>query len=531
MPTPRGVAFLSFTRAAVWELENRLRADGLQAALTFPNFVGTFDSFIWQFLLMPFGAPGCAVKPRLIADKNEWMIAPYDGAQPLPLACFNRATGVIISEVAREMGFDVAARARFVPAYQTRATRLLAEALEKGQLDFEDVRRIVHTRLSDPEFTSRIGQILKARFSEIVVDEAQDCNPADLEIITWLRAAGITAKVVCDPEQAIYAFRGGVGAELEAFEKTFEAKHRKSLTGNFRSTPAICNAVSTLRRGAALVDQPLGRLKNDTTPVHLLTYKGALSARVGERFQALVEASGLQASDCPVLASTHNSACAAIGQPAPSGSDRLSVRLAEAVMVFQFARNAHHRKAALHGVHEIMLEIEGKLGRLSYKQYEAELEEPSFHWYARVLPVIRRLELQTGEDRTAWIARARATLDPLAVGDRTIAQLLANSADLDAALVAPPTSSPPARSIHSAKGLEFPAVCVVMTGTTAKGILEFIETGTPADKAENARKIYVAASRAERLLCIAVPASQATKLKAMLEAKNAAVQVVAVPDA
>lgn len=425
-PAPRGVAFLSFTRAAVWELETRLRADGLQDALTFPNFVGTFDSFIWQFLLMPFGAPGCNVKPRLVADKNEWTLTPFSGAQPLPLSCFDRTTGAIIAAAARELGFDVIARAKSVRAYETAAMKLLTGASEKGQLDFADVRRIVRTRLTDTEFCDRVGQILKARFSEIVVDEAQDCNPADLEIIRWLRNAGVTAKVVCDPEQAIYAFRGGVGSELAAFESTFQADHRKNLTGNFRSTPAICKAVSALRSGAVPADQPLGRFKNDTTPVHLLTYKGPVSARVGERFHALIEAFGLQAPECPVLASTFSSACAAIGQSAPSRSDRLSVRLAEAIVTFQFARNAELRKAALHGVHAVMLEIEGKLGRLSYKQYEAELEEPSFHWHARVLLIIRQLELKAGEDRTAWIARARAALEPLVVGERTIAQLLAN---------------------------------------------------------------------------------------------------------
>jgi DNA helicase II / ATP-dependent DNA helicase PcrA len=524
-----GVAFLSFTRAAVWELENRLRADGLEAALSFPHFVGTFDSFIWQFLLMPFGAPGCAVKPKLIADKDEWLVKPFQAAQPLPISCFDRATGQILPAEARKLGFEVGARAASVPAYQTSATRTLTAALERGHLDFEDVRQIVHARLNNPAFAARVGPVLKARFGEIVVDEAQDCNPADLAIITWLRRTGITAKVVCDPEQAIYAFRGGVGTELNAFEATFHEDHRKNLTGNFRSTPAICLAVSALRRGAIPADEPLGRFKDDTSPVHLLAYKGGVSARIGGRFQGLVTAQGMKPSDCPVLASTIDSACKAIGQPPPGNSERMSVRLGEAVMRFQFAQSAQDRKDALHGVHAIILEIEGRLEHTSYRQYEADLDGPACHWHARILPIMRKLELRPGEDRTAWITRARTVLDPFVAGDRTIAQLLVNSGDLDAALVRPTASSSPARSIHSAKGLEFPGVCVVMT-TTAKGILDFLDTGNPADKAEDTRKIYVAASRAERLLCIAIPSSQSARLKATLEAKGAAVQVVEIPD-
>jgi DNA helicase-2/ATP-dependent DNA helicase PcrA len=41
----RGVAFLSFTNAAVDELEVRLRALGVLPAPLFPSFIGTSDRF------------------------------------------------------------------------------------------------------------------------------------------------------------------------------------------------------------------------------------------------------------------------------------------------------------------------------------------------------------------------------------------------------------------------------------------------------------------------------------------------------
>jgi ATP-dependent exoDNAse (exonuclease V) beta subunit len=72
--------------------------------------------------------------------------------------------------------------------------------------------------------------------------------------------------------------------------------------------------------------------------------------------------------------------------------------------------------------------------------------------------------------------------------------------------------------------MEYPAVCVVTT-TTLKGILDFLETGEPTDKAEDARKLYVAASRAEELLVIAAPKSQAERLKTHLCGQGAMVMV------
>ena len=73
--------------------------------------------------------------------------------------------------------------------------------------------------------------------------------------------------------------------------------------------------------------------------------------------------------------------------------------------------------------------------------------------------------------------------------------------------------------------MEFPAVCVVMTTQTSGGILDFLE-GSPAVKwEEDARKIYVAASRAERLLVVAIPHSRVVRLKALLEKHGCSVEV------
>ena len=51
----------------------------------------------------------------------------------------------------------------------------------------------------------------------------------------------------------------------------------------------------------------------------------------------------------------------------------------------------------------------------------------------------------------------------------------------------------------------------------SQGILDYLTTGTPAASSE-ARKIYVGASRAQRLLVIAAPKSQAARLASLLQA-------------
>jgi hypothetical protein len=71
--------------------------------------------------------------------------------------------------------------------------------------------------------------------------------------------------------------------------------------------------------------------------------------------------------------------------------------------------------------------------------------------------------------------------------------------------------------------MEFPGVCLVCSRTTCKDILDYLTTGQPAQSAERARRLYVGASRAERLLVIAVPTSQAVRLVAHIKKTGAEV--------
>lgn len=80
----RGVAFLSFTNAAVEELEARLHSFGILPSPLFPSFIGTFDRFLWQFLIAPFGVEGCGQAPRLVPDKSEWEVKPFETADVTP---------------------------------------------------------------------------------------------------------------------------------------------------------------------------------------------------------------------------------------------------------------------------------------------------------------------------------------------------------------------------------------------------------------------------------------------------------------
>jgi DNA helicase II / ATP-dependent DNA helicase PcrA len=402
----------------------------------------------------------------------------------------------------------------------------MSKARNNGHIDFEDVRLCVRERLADAAFAKRVGAALAARFCEIVVDEAQDCNRSDLAIVNWLRGSEIPIKIICDPNQSIYGFRGGVGDELETFATTFDAKDHLSMTGNFRSTPAICAAIAALRPHGmrSHVDQAVGRYRNDATPVHILSYPGnGVPSTIGLTFRELLVDLNIPVHDAPVLAATRGSAAKAIGQPIMNKSNHATLQLADAIMNYHFAFAVGNRRAALDSLHRIILQVRGGISTLV--EYDTNRPVGDARWRSEVISIANALRFRPGDTARQWLGRAREVLAAGMVGPLSINQRLRDHPQLSTALAKAPTDSPPARTIHSAKGLEFPGVCVVMTTQVAGDIFDLLEGQSSTEADEEARKIYVGASRAERLLAIAVPKSRAARLTNLLRGSGCLTQL------
>ena len=376
-------------------------------------------------------------------------------------------------------------------------------------------------RLADGAFALRLGKALATRFKEIFVDEAQDCNPDDLGVVQWLRLSGLVVKVICDPNQSIYQFRGGVTDELQSFAESFEDGDRLPMSGNFRSTPAICAAIVGLRPPSArgVLDRALGSHKDDPTAVHLLSYGGtSVPAAIGVKFGDLVKSLGIAIVDGPILASRLQSAARAIGHPVSKETVHRTLVLARAATDFHFSFSLGNRREALTNLHRVVLLVQGRIETVGdyHRHVVAEGLEDG-RWRPAIIAAATALRFTSGMSADEWLNKARSALEPGLVKSGGIKLRLRASNDLMTALATPPADAHPTRTIHSAKGLEFPAVCVVMTSKKAGGITEHLEGVAGSEFAEDARKIYVAASRAERLLVIAIPKSRAKRLETLLQ--------------
>lgn len=536
IPSGRGVAFLSFTKAAISELEQGLRQRTALPIPIYPNFIGTFDSFVWQFFVTPFGVTGTESRPCLIPDIEKSLVTPYKGAQAIPLSCFDRDSGVMDHEAAKRTGFDPTTRKSYqIKQYETAATKIRTSLYGRGQLSFNDARQLALERLDNSDISGRLARSLSGRFLEVIVDEAQDCNPDDLRIIGWLLDSGLPVKVICDPYQSIYQFRGGVTDELFAFREHFADEDRMQLSGNFRSTSNICKAIARLRPsdGGVQPDQALGDYKELPHAVHVLSYKGpGVSPLIGPCFVELLQVHGEEISACPVVAATRASAAKAVGEPVNYGSSAMTLRLAEAVMNFNFAPRYNHMKLATEAVYSIILEIDGVLSDRSYHQHIQEQDVDPLSWRSSVISLIRDLSFDKDRfaDARAWHEHAKEQLSkhvsPKAA--QSIGKKLRWNDGIATILAAASSDDLGAQTIHSVKGLEYPAICVVTTSRTLGSILDFLETGSPYDKAEEARELYVAASRAQKLLAFAVPANLSDRFAAHLRGQGAYVMVTSI---
>ena len=388
--------------------------------------------------------------PRIVPDKAKWEVRAPGKAFALRLEHFDRGTGAIRRAEAVRAGFNPTWNAG---AWEAAARRMRSRSVEDGHLDFDDVRSCIRNWLADEAFASRLGAALAGRFCEIVVDEAQDCNPADLQIVGWLRSCGVAVKVVCDPHQAIYAFRGGLTDELVKFAEEFDEADRLQMSGNFRSLPAICSAVSLLRHPAhgSSADVPLGRHKDEPTPVYLLSYRGnGVPASIGERFRGLAAELGIDAGSAPVLASTWPSAGNAVGHAVADPGGHKTLLLAAAVMGFHLSFDAGHRRDALARLHCAVLLVREEIENAGeYSRHLAESGLEDGRWRPDIIGIGQELKPRDGEEAKCWLDRARSALDESLHGGATINQRLKLHPRLSSFLQALRRAlSPPGRSIR-----------------------------------------------------------------------------------
>jgi hypothetical protein len=529
---------LSFTNKAIEEFKLRSADMGVGRLLHYPGFIGTFDSFVCHYLFMPTGDEGSS-GPHVVESWDSLGVEiRLQGRNAFPgpgvsLDRFHPETNAIdpnrITHAALR-GHVTDHRS----SYEGAARSYRQNLKRQGYFSTSDVRLLALQRIRREELGQALGRALAGRFQEIVVDEAQDCNPNDLEVLAWLRASGIRVTMVCDMDQSIFGFRDGERTHLEAFADTYLPENRLTLTGNFRSSPAICSLAASLRSGIDS-DIPSGPAHEITVPIALYPYVGRkVSSHIGTWFVSHAEGEGIGIPRTELIILAHSERAARIAAGGSSavaeGTSKIE-RLARAICEFWTGTTQHAKSSALSSIEELLLDLSGKRnGR-----------EPNSHMIRRLGLDVRLLRRQALElamrlpkvcpaadvGRAAWIDCARRVVQELGIvlsPGQTVRAFLRNPGSPSWSRCLEPSATScglPYSTIHNAKGGEYKGVCVVVPPANAQSFTtQLFAAWVARSDHEPKRVIYVGVTRAMHLAALAIPAAFLLQCIAILESAN-----------
>jgi len=466
------VLALTFTRKAAGELDSRLRALGLRSGVA----AGTFHGVAYAQLRSWWADHGQAA-PGLLARKAPVLSAIVSGS-PLTVA---QLAGEIEWAKARLVGPDgyaeaTAAARRRPPAAAERVAELYRayedDKRRARMVDFDDLLRLCSHLV---ETDSAFAAAQRWRFQHLFVDEFQDVNPLQLRLLDAWRGDRYDLCVVGDPHQAIYGWNGADAGFLEGFRRLYPPAEVISLVGNYRSTPQVLAAAADVlaRAGAGEARVTATRVEGPAV---------RLERHPDERAEAQAIARAVRDRRSPRAAWS---------------SQAVLVRTHAQVPVIT---EALRRTGVPHHVRGADSVVERREVRDAL-----DLLRRSGGSLATCLPDLAALAAETDRDAGADLATgARADLDMvvqlahdhLRLDPRAsatgfvswlVATLQSESGDVrrDAVTVA---------TFHSAKGLEWP---VVHLAGLEDGLVPITHARTNAQRAEEARLLYVAMTRAE----------------------------------
>lgn len=514
--TTRRVACITYTNAAVHEIEHRLRMYASEESERLVD-VATIHSFCLSNILSPF----------------HWMLPGYQNglAVAAPDSNLFRALSAEVADAylldpasARE-ALEGATRAPdgaalIVPPTPPEAALEFWERLEaEGYVDFPNIVYQSYRLLVEHPSLLR-G--LQARFAWLLVDEFQDTSRLQVEILNLIAAGGRTRFfLVGDVRQSIFGFAGAEPALMAQFGETIAASAGPVLRDNYRSSAHIIAHAERLLPAAVAMNAVGPCAEYGFEPKYLNVETPFIA--ITEHFLPALAHHGIPLGEAAILA------------PQWFGLYRLAGQLREfGVPVIGPGARPYRRSHFYASLAEQLCAQAERPAPDRIRQIERELffllnnltgqTSPTLFAFAGRLLVQRliRISQETREEHqgaVSWLeASVHQVADVLCDGGwvrkaeaerlcESVADMrrdmernnvdLANLQVADLGMFADPDSSVKLLTLHRSKGREFDAVAMV---DLHDGFIPHWTAKTPEAVAEGRRLFYVGLTRARKLL-------------------------------
>ncbi|RKD15217.1 hypothetical protein BCY91_06815 [Pelobium manganitolerans] len=241
-----GIALLTFTKSAASELTSRIGK--FNTTISYPHFVGTFDSWLHAYILQPYchdlvgyGGKNGDKSIRIIEDdKNAYFLANYSSI----ISYKGKTLGIRVTQYhftsdwkevySYDEKFDVIVKSVSEKDFNQLKEQKL-KFIKDGFATYTDAECLCENILTRFSFVKRL---LAKRFPVIYIDECQDLSEFQLRIIEGLQDEGVLIHCVGDPNQAIYKFRKVDPSKFLNFVSQSGLQILK-LSNNYRSNQAI----------------------------------------------------------------------------------------------------------------------------------------------------------------------------------------------------------------------------------------------------------------------------------------------------
>lgn len=238
--SPRAVACITYTNAAVYEIEARLRHHIMPSDDAHYD-ICTIHSFCLNHIFRPFCyliqgyEDGFKVLSPDSPEFKHFVTVTYEEFD-MPNPNYNDFENFTLlrMNVDGQPAGDFLKYGKLTPSM---AKSYWKRIRKDGFIDFASIIYFSFLLLKTrPE----ILNYLSAKFSWILVDEFQDTTDLQVEILALVASVGRTRfLLVGDPHQSIFGFAGARPDLLAEFSARIGARSDMQLSGNFRSSPSI----------------------------------------------------------------------------------------------------------------------------------------------------------------------------------------------------------------------------------------------------------------------------------------------------
>lgn len=521
--TPRFVGCITYTNAAVDEIEARMRAYGSNAVADRCE-ISTIHAFCLQFILRPYGwlIPEVPASFQVLSRENsvfELIVTAVEDA-------FGRISAGKVFDDYESLRIDLNGE----PCGQGIETGIVTkesaalywERLRaQGYLDFAMILYYSWKILEQHPF---VGRGIASRFAWLLIDEFQDTSDIQIAIFGALQHFLHTRFfLVGDQNQSIMRFAGARPELAERFGDQIDAHRDAALTGNFRCGPAIISAASTLIPTMPGM-QSAGDAAQLAAQVNYVHVGRPLDA-ITDHFLPALQNAGIPLGKAAILAPwwTHLIPVAralrefdvpVFGPGArPYKRRRLLAGLAEQLGACAETGNY----LGLPGVERALFRLIGDLtgnSRYDVFSYQGRCLALGLIYLARELAEqhpggvawLRAIARHVGDylEREEWLpSSAKQSLSNSA--EEMLSDMQASSVDLanllisDMGLFANPEHALKLITLHNSKGREFDGVALICMNN---GNIPHFSTSTQEAYEESRRLFYVGLTRAKRVLVV-----------------------------